>query len=149
MADFDLVEPMYAAYRAWAERTRDPASQIRHRLEPGQTAIFDNRRVLHARGPYDGAGGGERHMLACYSELEEFESAILTITRERLEASAWSTTKPSLEGDDSSQIASLAVRNSAAASAAENVPVADPARPVAEAASLDWHDLPVVCRDRT
>ncbi len=83
VTDFELVEPMYRAYRAWSERTRDPASQIHHRLEPRQTAIIDNRRVLHARGPYDETPGGHRHMHACYSEREELDSAIRIITRTR------------------------------------------------------------------
>ena len=84
VTDFDLVEPVYRAYRAWSERTRDPANQIHRRLEPGQTALYDNRRVLHARAPYDGAGDGHRHMHACYSELEELRSAIAVNERHLL-----------------------------------------------------------------
>ena len=81
IADFDLIEPMYRAYRAWSQLTRDPANQIRRRLEPSQTAISDNRRVLHARTTYDEAAGGRRHMHACYSEREELDSAIRLLTR--------------------------------------------------------------------
>ncbi len=87
VADFDIVEAMYRAYRAWSQLTRDPANQIHRRLEPGQTAVYDNRRVLHARAPYDGTSG-HRHMHACYSELEELNSAIALITRTRTRTGA-------------------------------------------------------------
>jgi gamma-butyrobetaine dioxygenase len=78
MAD---VERIYAAYRRYAEMTRDPANHIVHRLVPGEIAVIDNRRVLHARGPYTDAKG-RRHMRVCFTEREEVESAIAVLQRE-------------------------------------------------------------------
>jgi len=87
MADFDLVEPLYDAYRRYAAMTRDPAFRVHHRLRPGETAVIDNRRVLHARGAYV-TGEGERHMVVCYSEREEIASQIAVLRRDVARAAA-------------------------------------------------------------
>ena len=76
----DLVMPMYRAYRTFAELLRRPEWTVRRRLEPGETAVIDNRRLLHARGDYGGTTG-TRWMQACYSEREELVSALRMITR--------------------------------------------------------------------
>jgi len=44
------------------------------RLRPGDCAVFDNTRVLHARTGF--AGGGRRHLQGCYADLDGIESAV-------------------------------------------------------------------------
>ncbi len=64
----------YAAYRAFAELLSDPAALLTVRLRPGDCAVFDNTRVLHARTGF--AGGGRRHLQGCYADLDGIESAV-------------------------------------------------------------------------
>ena len=44
------------------------------RLRPGDCAVFDNTRVLHARTGFD--RGGRRHLQGCYADLHGVESAV-------------------------------------------------------------------------
>lgn len=81
LADFDLVEPLYAAYRSYVELARDPRNRIEHRLRPGEVSFIDNPRVFHARGPYV-TGTGQRHMQVSHSEREEVDSAIAVLKRD-------------------------------------------------------------------
>lgn len=85
VADFDLIEPLYAAYRRYVEIARDPRNRIEHRLRPGDVSFIDNPRIFHARGPYT-TGAGERHMLVSHSEREEVDSAIAVLKRRRQKA---------------------------------------------------------------
>jgi gamma-butyrobetaine dioxygenase len=64
----------YAAYRAFAELLSSPAAMLTVRLRPGDCAVFDNTRVLHARTGF--AGGGRRHLQGCYADLDGIESAV-------------------------------------------------------------------------
>lgn len=45
------------------------------RLEPGDTIVFDNRRMLHAR---DAFSGGSRHLQGCYIAQDTFRVALLS-----------------------------------------------------------------------
>ena len=71
----------YAAYRAFAELTCDPAAMRTVRLAPGDCAIFDNTRILHGRTGFTGPGG--RHLQGCYADLDGVESAVAVAARER------------------------------------------------------------------
>jgi hypothetical protein len=51
-----------------------PAAMLTVRLRPGDCAIFDNTRVLHAGTGF--AGGGRRHLQGCYADLDGVESAV-------------------------------------------------------------------------
>ena len=64
----------YAAYRAFAELLSSPAAMLTVRLRPGDCAVFDNTRVLHARTGF--TGGGRRHLQGCYADLDGIESAV-------------------------------------------------------------------------
>lgn len=64
----------YAAYRAFAELLASPAAMLTVRLRPGDCAVFDNTRVLHARTAF--ASGGRRHLQGCYLDLDGIESAV-------------------------------------------------------------------------
>ncbi len=82
VADFDLVEPLYAAYRRYVEIANDPRNRVDHRLRPGEVSFIDNPRIFHARGPY-ATGEGQRRMQVSHSEREEIDSAIAVLKRQR------------------------------------------------------------------
>jgi len=77
----ERVEPTYAALRAFANVVRDPAVEVRLRLEPGDLWVFHNRRVLHGRDAYD-EGVGDRHLAGCYIDIDELRSRIRVLRRE-------------------------------------------------------------------
>lgn len=58
---FDLVERYYEAYRSFVSLSRLQEVSISYRLEPGDIASFNNRRILHARGAFD-PSSGKRHL---------------------------------------------------------------------------------------
>jgi gamma-butyrobetaine dioxygenase len=64
----------YAAYRAFAGVIGNPAQARAIRLAPGDCAVFDNTRVLHARTGFGAAG--RRHLQGCYADLDGIESAV-------------------------------------------------------------------------
>ena len=77
---FDLIEPMYKAYKLFETLNHDDRFKIRFRLEQGECLIIDNRRVLHARDSFD-SSSGERHLYGCYIERDELWSSIRMIDR--------------------------------------------------------------------
>ena len=83
LAEFDLIEPMYRAYRRFVEIANDEGNRINHRLCAGEVSFIDNPRVFHARGPYI-TNEGVRHMQVSHSEREEIDSAIAVLQRNRI-----------------------------------------------------------------
>ncbi|MEM9127919.1 MAG: TauD/TfdA family dioxygenase, partial [Pseudomonadota bacterium] len=65
---FDRMEAYYAAYRQLGEIIDDPAMGVSFKLEPGESFIVDNTRVLHARLGYSGAGS--RWLQGCYADKD-------------------------------------------------------------------------------
>jgi gamma-butyrobetaine dioxygenase len=63
-----------AAYAAFAELLSAAPSMLTVRLRPGDCAVFDNTRVLHARTGF--ARAGRRHLQGCYADLDGVESAV-------------------------------------------------------------------------
>jgi gamma-butyrobetaine dioxygenase len=55
--------------------SRDPAFRIAFKMQPGQMAVFDNRRVLHGREAFD-PSTGFRHLHGCYVDRGEFDSRL-------------------------------------------------------------------------
>ena len=78
--DFDLIEPMYKAYKLLETLNHDDRFKLRFRLEQGECLIIDNRRILHARDSFD-SSTGERHLCGCYIERDELWSSIRMIER--------------------------------------------------------------------
>jgi gamma-butyrobetaine dioxygenase len=64
----------YAAYAAFAELLSAAPSMLTIRVRPGDCAVFDNTRVLHARTGF--TQGGRRHLQGCYAYLDGVESAV-------------------------------------------------------------------------
>ncbi len=53
---FEVMPTYYAAYRRFCELVDDPEMAVAFKLQPGESFIVDNTRVLHARKGYSGAG---------------------------------------------------------------------------------------------
>ena len=81
---FDLPEAImhdfYLAYRDLMRRLREPQYLVRLRLTAGQMAVFDNRRVLHARSGFD-PNSGQRQLQGCYVDRTEFKSRLRVLAK--------------------------------------------------------------------
>ena len=72
----DLVDDYYLAFRAFAEKVREPAYQFDHRLADGEAIVFDNQRVLHGRTGYETDIGGRRHIRLCTVDRDQVHSRL-------------------------------------------------------------------------
>jgi gamma-butyrobetaine dioxygenase len=69
------VEAWYAAYLDLYQRLHAPAARLQRKLAPGDVVMFDNRRVLHGRSAYRGAGG-QRWLQGCYAERDGLHATL-------------------------------------------------------------------------
>jgi len=67
------VETFYAAYQAFVAHCADDTNCAGFTLDAGELLVFDNRRMLHARGKFP-AGDG-RHLQGCYIDIDALSSA--------------------------------------------------------------------------
>lgn len=81
---FDEMETYYAAYRRMGEIIDDPSMEVSFRLEPGESFLVDNRRVLHARKGYSGAG--KRWFQGCYADMDSLNSKLAVLEAKPLMA---------------------------------------------------------------
>lgn len=81
---FDRMAAYYRAYRRLAEIIDDPSMGVSFKLEPGESFIVDNTRVLHARKGYSGAG--ERWLQGCYADKDGLLSTLAALESQSLEA---------------------------------------------------------------
>lgn len=81
---FEHMADWYAAYRRLGEIIDDPEMEVTFRLEPGESFIVDNTRVLHARKAYSGTG--TRRLQGCYADKDGLLSTLAALENERLEA---------------------------------------------------------------
>ena len=70
----------YAAYRAFADMIRWPVQMLTFRLRPGDCLILDNTRILNGRTRFV---GGERHLQACWTDLDTLASRLALMRRPR------------------------------------------------------------------
>ncbi|PPJ59350.1 hypothetical protein CBER1_05775 [Cercospora berteroae] len=84
-ADFDIVEKWYAAAEKFDRLLNDKSNQYWFQLEPGQTLLFDNWRVLHGRNEFT----GKRRMCGGYINRDDFISKyrVTNMSKEELEVS--------------------------------------------------------------
>ena len=78
------MEAYYAAYRQFGEIIDDPAMGVSFKLEPGESFIVDNTRVLHARLGYSGAGS--RWLQGCYADKDGLLSTLAAMEMAQPEA---------------------------------------------------------------
>ena len=74
--DPSIVDDYYLAFRAFAEKVRDPAYQFNRRLADGEAIVFDNQRVLHGRTGYESDTAGRRHMRLCTVDRDQVHSRL-------------------------------------------------------------------------
>jgi len=75
---FDRMETYYRAYRRFGEIIDAPDMQVAFKLDPGDSFIVDNTRVLHARRGYSGAGG--RWLQGCYADRDGLLSTLSSLS---------------------------------------------------------------------
>jgi gamma-butyrobetaine dioxygenase len=74
------IERTYGALRVIWRYLRDPAFQIRHRLEAGCMLSMDNNRVLHGRDAFD-CNTGRRHFQGGYVDRDLLLSRLRLLDR--------------------------------------------------------------------
>ena len=84
MAPEDVPRAYRAAHKL-AQLSRDPRFQITYRLAPGDVAVFDNRRVQHAREPFDTATG-RRLFRGCYVNSDDIYCKLRVLNRRAQES---------------------------------------------------------------
>jgi len=75
----DVMHDFYLAYRDLMRRFKGPDYKIKLRLNAGDMAVFDNRRVMHGRDEFQ-PNTGRRHLRGCYVDRSEFESRLRVLT---------------------------------------------------------------------
>lgn len=80
LLDPELMEPFYAAYRAFGRMREDARYQLRLDLGAGELYMVDNHRVLHGRTAF--TQGGARHLQSCYIERDELMSRLTVLERD-------------------------------------------------------------------
>ena len=78
----DDVDRAYRAMRRFAELCDSPEFKITFPFTPGDCVIFDNRRVLHGREPFD-EHARERHLRGCYVDRDDLLSRLRMLARAR------------------------------------------------------------------
>jgi alpha-ketoglutarate-dependent taurine dioxygenase len=73
----EAASDFYRAYVEFARMLRDPAFELRLRLNPGDVAVFDNHRILHGRTAFE----GPRHLQGCYVSRDSLLSNLAVLKR--------------------------------------------------------------------
>jgi len=76
---FDDMADYYKAYRQLGDIIDDPAMEVTFKLQPGESFLVDNTRVLHARKGYSGAGS--RWLQGCYADKDGLNSTLAAMQR--------------------------------------------------------------------
>ena len=66
----DQISAWYGAYRTFHRSLHAPGAAVKIRLEPGDVALFDNRRIVHGREAYDGQTATGRWLQGCYADID-------------------------------------------------------------------------------
>ncbi|MDU8928043.1 TauD/TfdA family dioxygenase [Alisedimentitalea sp. MJ-SS2] len=75
---YEDMESYYAAYRRLGEIIDDPAMEVTFKLNPGESFVVQNTRVLHARKGY--SGEGSRWLQGCYADMDGVRSTHAALT---------------------------------------------------------------------
>ncbi|CAH1791212.1 unnamed protein product [Owenia fusiformis] len=78
MAQPGDVEPYYDAYNTLTRLMTQSHAQKMMKLQPGDCIVFNNRRVLHGRQPFED-NGGVRHLQGTYVNIDEFLSQYIVL----------------------------------------------------------------------
>ena len=69
----------YKAYRKFSDIINNPTMAVNFKLNPGDSFLVDNTRVLHARTPY--LAKGSRWLQGCYTDKDGLLSKISTLSK--------------------------------------------------------------------
>lgn len=72
------LKDYYEAYLTFSKALNDKKDTIQHRLQPGETLCFNNRRILHGRNGF-ASMNGSRHFQGCYLNTDEFKSEMRSL----------------------------------------------------------------------
>ena len=78
---YEKMEAYYDAYRQFGEIINDPNLAIEFKLDPGDSFIVDNTRVLHGRAGY-AADQGSRWLQGCYADKDSLLSHLSVLNRQ-------------------------------------------------------------------
>lgn len=81
---FDEMATYYTAYRRLGEIIDHPSMEVTFRLNPGESFVVDNTRVLHARKGYSGTG--TRWLQGCYADKDGLLSKLAALSARQREA---------------------------------------------------------------
>lgn len=76
----EIMHDFYLAYRELMRRIKGPEYKINIRLEAGDMAVFDNRRVMHGRTEFQ-PNTGRRQLRGCYVDRSEFQSRLRVLEK--------------------------------------------------------------------
>lgn len=79
------MEAYYAAYRRLGEIIGDESMAVSFKLQPGESFIVDNTRVLHARKAF--SGSGSRWLQGCYADKDGLLSTLRVLEEQSAGAS--------------------------------------------------------------
>lgn len=82
---YNQMPIFYRAYRRFSEIIDDPAMCITFKLEPGESFIVNNTRVLHGRTTYE-ASSGTRWLQGCYADIDGLLSTLAALEERAPEA---------------------------------------------------------------
>jgi gamma-butyrobetaine dioxygenase len=78
-APAESADAWYEAYLDLYARLHAPDACVARKLAPGEIVLFDNRRVLHGRAPYQALAG--RWLQGCYAERDGLLATLARLTR--------------------------------------------------------------------
>lgn len=78
---FDAMADYYAAYRKLSALVEDASMQVSFKLNPGESFIVDNTRVMHSRQGY--TGEGNRWLQGCYPDKDGLLSTIAAMSAQK------------------------------------------------------------------
>lgn len=76
----ELQAQFYRAHRAFLDIATSTEMQYRFRLNKGDCQVFDNTRIMHARGGFD-PNSGYRHLQGCYICRDDLRSRLEVLRR--------------------------------------------------------------------
>lgn len=76
----DIMHDFYVAYRDLMRRVKGPEYKILMRLDAGDMAVFDNRRIMHGRSEFK-PNTGRRHLRGCYVDRSDFQSRLRVLAK--------------------------------------------------------------------
>lgn len=69
-APSQVIPAYYHAYKTFSDKLRDPSSELRIQMVPGDLVAFNNRRVLHGRTSFNPLHVSRR-LQGCYADMDE------------------------------------------------------------------------------